>query len=186
MSESHNTVYIGSTTDLRRRKYNHASASLHAPSEVYKYIRANGGFDNFDLFEIERVELMGLETVGINKKELYEREKHHIKEMRNNGFVVLNKNIPNRNCAEYYQDNKIDITNRTKTYRINNRPMVLQKKNQRITCACGVQYNNSNKVNHCKTQRHLNFTRLSNPEIIDDVQPSETNVTADVASAVLI
>ena len=55
MSEFDNTAYVGSTTDLRRRKYNHASTSLHAPSKVYQYIRNNCGFQNFDLFEIERV-----------------------------------------------------------------------------------------------------------------------------------
>jgi len=178
-SETSETVYIGSTTDLRRRKYNHTSSSLHAPAPVYKYIRANGGFNNFDLFEIERIEFT-------NKHQLYERERFHLEQFKNSGITVLNKNIPNRNCAEYYQDNKIEIINNVRNYRINNRPMVLEKKNRRITCRCGVQYNNSNKINHGKTQRHLNFTRLTNAEIIDNVEPSDASMPANITSAVLV
>jgi predicted GIY-YIG superfamily endonuclease len=180
MSNTDNTVYIGSTINLRRRKYNHKKSSTHNPAPVYKYIISKGGFQNFDLFEIERIEFT-------NKKELYEREKHYIKEMRRNGVIVLNKNIPNRNYAEYYQDNKIEIIIKVRTYRINNRPMVLEKKNKRITCQCGVQYTNSNKVNHFKTERHKSyFTRLTNSEVINDIEPSETSMPANVAPAVLV
>ena len=173
MSESDNTVYIGSTINLRRRKHNHASTSLHAPSKVYQYIRNNGGFDNFDLFEIERIEFT-------DKHQLYARERFHLEQLRNSGITILNKNIPNRTHKQYYQDNKTDIILNVRDYQNTFRSIVLQKKNQRITCDCGVQYNNSNKINHCKTQRHLNFASLTNAEIVHDIEPRETNLTANL------
>ena len=170
MSESDNTVYVGSTTDLRRRKYNHASTSLHAPSKVYQYIRDNGGFQHFDLFEIERIEFT-------DKHQLYERERFHLEQLRNSGVIILNKNIPNRTHKQYYQDNRTDIILNVRDYQNTHRPLILEQKNRRIMCACGDNHNYSNKINHFKTERHKSYLRsLSNAEIIDDIQPSETQV----------
>lgn len=170
MSESDNTVYVGSTTNLRRRKHNHASTSLHAPSKVYQYIRANGGFDNFDLFEIERIEFT-------NKQQLYERERFHLEQFRNSGITILNKNIPSRTNKQYYEDNKTDIILNVRDYQNTHRPLILEQKNRRIVCVCGDTHNYSNKINHCKTQRHKSYLRsLTNAEIVNDIEPSETQV----------
>lgn len=52
-------IYIGSTTDFSRRRYQHkkncynrCSKAYHYP--LYKYIRALGGFDKFDISILEK------------------------------------------------------------------------------------------------------------------------------------
>ena len=51
-------LYIGHTTNMRRRKYSHNwkcnNDNKSYNSKVYTFIRENGGFDNWDMIEIER------------------------------------------------------------------------------------------------------------------------------------
>ncbi len=52
-------IYIGSTTNFRRRKFTH-KYSCNNPNDrnynlnVYKIIRENGGWDAFDMVELEK------------------------------------------------------------------------------------------------------------------------------------
>ena len=50
--------YVGQTTDFKSRKNHHKHSCTNENSKeyhinVYKFIRANGGFDNFDMILIE-------------------------------------------------------------------------------------------------------------------------------------
>jgi len=52
-------VYVGHTTDFTRRKSQHKShchleTSEHYNIKLYKFIRDNGGWTNFDMIEIEK------------------------------------------------------------------------------------------------------------------------------------
>ena len=51
-------IYIGQTTDFTRRKYSHGHACYNDKRpdynmRVYKFIRDNGGWDNWDMILIE-------------------------------------------------------------------------------------------------------------------------------------
>ena len=51
-------VYIGSTTNFTKRKHAHKSASNNSnnkkyTAQKYKFIRENGGWDNWEMIEIE-------------------------------------------------------------------------------------------------------------------------------------
>jgi predicted GIY-YIG superfamily endonuclease len=51
--------YVGHTTDIVRRKYNHKNCSVNEKSKdyntkLYKTIREKGGFDNYSMIEIEK------------------------------------------------------------------------------------------------------------------------------------
>ena len=102
-------------------------------------------------------------------------------------MTILNKNIPSRTNKQYYQDNKTDIILNVKDYQNTHRPLILEQKNRRIVCMCGDTHNYSNKVNHFKTERHKSYLRsLTNAELIDDIQPSEASMTANITSTILI
>ena len=67
-------IYIGSTTNFRVRKFHHKyncnsknSQSYHMYK--YKFIRENGGWNNWQMIEIEKV-------VCNNKRELEKVERH--------------------------------------------------------------------------------------------------------------
>ena len=52
-------IYVGSTTNFIKRKYKHKSACNNVKDKdynynIYKYIRENGGFSNWDMIEIEK------------------------------------------------------------------------------------------------------------------------------------
>lgn len=52
-------IYIGSTTDFIRRKNNHKSSCNRITSrgyndKKYQYIRSNGGWDSFNMIEVEK------------------------------------------------------------------------------------------------------------------------------------
>jgi len=42
-------VYVGHTTDFVKRKYSHKQDSINGKSKVYEVIRANGGWDNWQM-----------------------------------------------------------------------------------------------------------------------------------------
>jgi len=116
--------YIGSTIDFYRRKQQHINNcnnknDKHNNLKLYKFIRDNGGFDNwkFDILE-------ELETT--DKFEMRDIERKYIEDKDNNS--TLNSSIPNRKQNEYlkdyYNDNKEKIKERTKQYRKQNKEKI--------------------------------------------------------------
>jgi len=83
--------YIGSTTNLELRKQKHKFDCMDGTSKVYKFIKANGNFDNFE-FEILE------DNIEFNeKKELHKIERYYIEEFKSN----LNSQIPTRSIKEW-------------------------------------------------------------------------------------
>ena len=69
-------IYVGSTKNLRVRKSDHKRNCNNENKKeynfnVYQFIRANGGFSNFDIIQLERVEFN-------TRHELHARERHYI------------------------------------------------------------------------------------------------------------
>jgi hypothetical protein len=92
-------IYVGSTTNFRLRKSQHKSACNNENdkrynTKVYKFIRDNGGFENWDMIEIEKVN-------ATDKKNLEKHERRVIEELK----PILNYQIPGRTKKEYYAEN---------------------------------------------------------------------------------
>ena len=67
-------VYVGSTKNLRVRKAEHKHICNNDLSKsynynVYQFIRANGGFDNWDVIQLEEIDYN-------TRAELHARERH--------------------------------------------------------------------------------------------------------------
>jgi len=139
--------YIGSTNDLQTRKYNHKNNcnNNNSPSynfKVYKFIKNNGGWDNWD-FEI-------LEETNEDLKQL---EKQYILTIK----PELNSRIEARTKKEYYEDNKEKILEYKKKYRENNKEKIQKFCKLKFKCECGGKYYYNNKTNHEKTKKHQKF-----------------------------
>ena len=179
--------YIGSTIDFHQRQLSHKSCCNNVKSRgynlsVYKYIRDNGGFDewNFEILELGEYE---------NKKLLYDRERFFITTLN----PSLNGNIPNRTEKEYYQDNKEIICKTTKEYYQKNKEIInnrakehyqdnkekinerhreyyqknkegtneyyqkkKEKRKEKIECeVCNCKITNGSKLRHNKSQKHI-------------------------------
>lgn len=116
--------YIGSTDNMRIRKSKHKH---HCNNEVgksynlrvYQHIRANGGWQNWDLIEVEMLEYD-------RKPELYARERYHLELLG----ATLNSLVPNRTQAEYREDNKEHIKQQQAEWYQNNAEHIKQQKKQ--------------------------------------------------------
>ena len=93
-------IYIGSTTNFRKRKYHHKCCCNNIKRHeynynVYKFIRDNGNWENWDMVMIE--EYKDCES----KLQLQKKERYYIETL----CATLNKYIPLRTKKEYYIDN---------------------------------------------------------------------------------
>ena len=106
--------YIGSTTNLKKRLYNHRNSNNNENNKnynmgLYKFIRDNGGFDEFKIEILEELSCN-------NKQELHTIEKNYI--IQNND--LLNLKIPTRTQKQYYDENSDKIKEYQKKLRIQN------------------------------------------------------------------
>ena len=119
-----NNVYIGSTTNLHRRKIQHKSTCISENDKayhykLYEYIRENGGWENFQ-FIILRV------CEDANKKELIKLEQSFIDVYE----PTLNTKSASHTKDEWYKKNKERIKIQRADYRIENREEIIKKKKE--------------------------------------------------------
>ena len=93
-------IYVGHTTDIVKRRYKHKSDCCnekykHHNLKVYQFIRANGGWDNWSVIEIDKRPCLDFE-------EATKIERYYIETLK----ATLNMVIPSRTTKEYYYDNK--------------------------------------------------------------------------------
>ena len=93
-------IYVGSTTNFTRRKQNHKSICNNINDKkynlnVYKFIRNNGGWDNWEMVEVERYK-------AIDKQDLHKQERYILEQLGG----TLNSQIPNRSIKEWKEYNK--------------------------------------------------------------------------------
>jgi hypothetical protein len=140
--------YVGSTTCFASRKANHACASngkgANKHLHMYDVIRANGGWLNWAMVEIERWPC----TDG---NELRKRERYHVELLK----PSLNKQVPSRSNAEYREVNKVALTAKRRDYYRNNRDQILAHASERIECpACGFCFSRASLSSHKRSQKH--------------------------------
>ena len=100
--------YVGHTTYFKRRRFQHklnttAQTSNRYNVRRYAFIRANGGWDNFDMVLIET-------RTCDNPLEARKIERTYMEDLQ----PTLNCVIPSRTPQEHYQDNKERIIERVK------------------------------------------------------------------------
>jgi len=147
-------IYVGSTLNHYRRKNQHKSRCNNPNSKsynfhVYKFIRNNGGFDNWNIIVLEEYEAK-------NKNDLLWKEREWI-----------DKLLPTLNCfkpiitrvekleydkeksKERYQNNKEKISEQSKEYRKNNKEKILEQKKEYYE-------NNKEKISERKKEYYEN------------------------------
>ena len=122
--QNHITLYIGSTTNFVKRKANHKSdcnnekkKSFHFP--IYKYIRANGGWDNgFQMVLIQEYPLcknsLELEMYELSHCDAYEPDfnarrpclSDESKKDYRLAYYNANRETYLKNSKDFYHNNK--------------------------------------------------------------------------------
>ena len=121
----------------------------------------------YELFEKYGVENCKIYLVELypckSKEELESREGYYIR-----NYECINKNIPCRTSKEYYNDhkhkkkeyynnNKDKIAKYTKEWYDNNKDEINTKRKVQYECPCGGRYTHSNKSQHSKTKKHMEY-----------------------------
>ena len=121
-----NKIYIGSTKNLNKRFEQHK-----------RNFKENGFTTSKIIMGYTGAKMEILESLNYNdKKELYIRERHHIKENINN---IVNKMHPTRTAHEYYQENKDRLNNHSNTVEvctICNKTYTLRNKSRHLKKYC--------------------------------------------------
>ena len=111
-------IYVGSSTCFTKRKCKHKASCKSSHYKVYEMIRANGGWVNWTMIEIEKYPCK-------DGNEARARERHWYEELQ----ATLNSQIPNRSDKEYREDNKEKISEYKKDYgKINHESITEYKK----------------------------------------------------------
>ena len=113
--------YVGSTINFRSRKHDHKKRCNNPNSDkyninVYKFIRDNKGWDNWDMIQIEEYKFN-------NRRELNARKRYWIETLN----AKLNVIIPTRTNKEYYEQHKEQIRKKAKDYAKNNPELIKEQ-----------------------------------------------------------
>jgi hypothetical protein len=166
--------YVGHTTNFTKRKGQHKAScnkegNNHEHYKVYRCIRENGGWDNWDMFEIEKFkcndgneararERFHIESLGANLNVVIPtrthkeyRESEGVKELiveKSKIYYEDNKNIIIDKAKNYYESNKIAICERRKDY---------YESNKTAICERGKDYyiDNRDKINEQNKIRYI-------------------------------
>lgn len=169
--EDETLLYIGSTTDFTQRKRHHKSVCYNQNSKEfnqkkYQMIRDNGGWDMFNMIQIE-------EYPCDNKRQAEKREDELIKELKSNmnmkkahcGFETKQEydkqyriehieHVKERK-KQYYNDNKETIKQKMNCYKINNETQIRERSKVKVICECGCLIRKHDINRHRKTKKHI-------------------------------
>jgi hypothetical protein len=136
-------IYIGSTTNFKKRIAEHKS-NCNTPNskkfnyKLYKTIREHNGFENF-IFDI-------IESINTDDKLIVLKREQEL-------MIKYNSNLNNNRSFISDEDKK----QYQKQYRIDNRHKILLKNNEKYICACGREYTFTNRKRHTKSSQHKKF-----------------------------
>ena len=167
-------VYVGSTTNLVKRRYTHKSDCHNEKARgynlpVYRFIRDHGGWCNFEVIKVQDASVTCSEDLHKLERSCYERL-----------GAVLNKNIPGNYVGkskkdydkdrykvnkveirekhkQYQESNKDTIAENKKQYYQSNKTEISEKRNVTVHCECGSEVSKRNISTHCKTKKHLAY-----------------------------
>ena len=155
--------YIGQTGNFNVRKSAHKRCAIKETKDsnihLYKFIRNNGGWENFKMEILERLDCKDKEEVSNNERHLIDFHKG-----------TLNKRQPGRTKKQYMKEklrdyrkkydekNKAVRLKRQSEYREKNHGSIKQKwseGNIEYPCFCGKNIKKYNFGKHNKTKTHL-------------------------------
>lgn len=142
-------IYVGSTSNLTRRKCQHKIEyeSVHGlkyNTYLNQFIRAHGGFENWDVVMIEEYKDCK------NILELKARV-HEIIELYG---ATLNKKIPKGTIVDFNVEQKKKKRAKLK----------ISEKDGKLICDCGSRFNRNNVSRHNKTKKHIRYMEELNKE----------------------
>jgi hypothetical protein len=152
-----NAIYIGSTfKTLQHRLKQHEADYKRYKDGNYPFITSFKILENNN-YKIELIKLYPCDS----KQNLNIEEGNIIKQLRNDKFNIVNRNIAGQTNAQYYQNNKNELN---------------EKANQKHNCQCGGKFTNASKARHEKSKKHCQY--INNSKNIN-IQTLNLNITVN-------
>jgi len=167
--------YIGSTTDMRKRKCVHKSKCNNENDRaynlrVYQFIRENGGWDEWRMEVIEQVEFehkwqltkregeliqsrgatLNSQIAGRTDAE-YRLEHREEEKERYREYYQTHREKEKERFKEYYQTHREESNEKSREYYQTNR----EELNVKFECLCGGRYTRQNRASHFKSVKHI-------------------------------
>jgi hypothetical protein len=146
-------LYVGSTTNFTKRKASHKERCNNEKEwnkkynlKIYKMIRDNGGWNNFNCIVIK-------DFPCLNKNELLFEEDKVMRELNSN-MNTLSSILTEEQKKEYTR-NKMKEYRNTNFNNCNEKNKVYKSIPNK--CECGGSFLNNHKARHFKTKKHLSF-----------------------------
>ena len=156
-----NSLYVGSTTNYTKRKYQHKCSITNENSKkynlkLYKTIREN---EEWDMKPYSKYPC----NDGVEQKLEEQRIRCELKADLNmvscgtglNRSELCEKEYDKQYNKEYKTENKDKITEYNNQYYTDNKDKILEQMKQKVTCECGCIVNRSSLPRHKRTKTHL-------------------------------
>lgn len=143
-------VYVGSTKAFNNRKYDHnkrcntPTNQKHYNMKIYSIIRANGGWDTWNMVKIDEIKDCSLTESQIKEQEWIDKLK-------------ANMNTNNAHETEELFKERKQIED--KKYHENHKEIISERKKEKITCKCGCNITKGGLSQHIKTKKHINLIK---------------------------
>ena len=101
-------VYVGSTTNFTRRKYEHRTdcrcpKSKKHNTPVYKFIRDNGGIDNWSIIIVERFKAIDKDDLKMKEREWIEKLQTTLNYIKKSYRTKEESIIDDRECKKKWE-----------------------------------------------------------------------------------
>jgi len=190
--ENISDCYVGSSYSHISRKSQHKSICNNEKSDkynlpVYRYIRDNGGWDNWEFVLLEEYpcdnknqlvirerywfELLGAKLNSyypqITEEEKKEYNKEYNKEYHKHHYEK-NKEKKLEYHKQWRENNKEKKQKQDKEYRKKNKKEISEKRKQKVECPCGSIVRKDYLSIHKRTQKHQNYLKKLSEEEKDN------------------
>jgi hypothetical protein len=174
-------IYVGHTTNFLSRFYGHRSNYNYSSSKVYKTIRENGGWDNWEMIEIEKYPCDNCEDA--KKRELYHYqllnaklntfkpyvEKPNIEKKREKPVFKANSKVLMCNQCNY-ETTREDQYERHLNTEKHKRKINGTVQPEFYECKCGKKYSHL-----CSLCKHKHRCKLNKKNLENTFVPNTTN-----------
>jgi hypothetical protein len=142
-------IYVGHTTSFKDRKREHKSRATKLCSfPLYQKINENGGWNNWDMIEIEKFPCNDANEARARERYWFEELKATLNARSPTLNIEKDKARAKKYLAEYNRN--LSQEQRQKKTEYNN-----EWKKQLYTCECGTIVKNGCKYKHLKTDKHI-------------------------------
>jgi len=153
-------IYIGSTKNIKQRMHEHRSYCNNVDGkkynqEKYKYIRDNGGWENWEMLEIEKCD--NEEEAILSEDYLFDLLQPTLNTLRPYRSAEENKKLKAEYQKKWYALNPEKRAEQQKKVYDKNKHKYAAKNSARVTCECGLECTHGHLSDHRKTQRHIDL-----------------------------